>query len=100
MKVVLATGNAGKVREFAEMLAPLELHFVAQGALGIESAEETGQTFADNALLAARSWKQLSEMLFLVQEKASKCGLELHTHKTKSFHRQTEKIGAETGTVR
>ena len=54
MKVVLATGNAGKVREFAEMLAPLELQFVAQGALGIESAEETGQTFADNALLKAR----------------------------------------------
>jgi hypothetical protein len=54
VKVVLATGNAGKVREFAEMLAPLELHFVAQGALGIESAEETGQTFADNALLKAR----------------------------------------------
>lgn len=54
VKVVLATGNAGKVREFAEMLAPLELQFVAQGALGIESVEETGQTFADNALLKAR----------------------------------------------
>ena len=55
MKVVLATGNAGKVREFAEMLAPLELHFVAQGALGIESAEETGQTFIANAELKALS---------------------------------------------
>lgn len=54
MRVVLATGNAGKVREFAEMLAPLDLQFIAQGALGIESAEETGQTFADNALLKAR----------------------------------------------
>lgn len=54
MKVVLATGNAGKVREFAEMLAPLDLQLIAQGTLGIESADETGVTFEDNALLKAR----------------------------------------------
>jgi XTP/dITP diphosphohydrolase len=54
LKVVLATGNAGKLREFAEMLAPAGLEFVPQSALGIESPEETGDTFLDNALLKAR----------------------------------------------
>lgn len=54
MRVVLATGNAGKLREFAEMLGPLELDFVPQSALGIDSADETGDTFLDNALLKAR----------------------------------------------
>jgi XTP/dITP diphosphohydrolase len=54
VRVVLATGNAGKLREFAEMLGPLELDFVPQSELGIDPPEETGVTFLDNALLKAR----------------------------------------------
>ena len=54
MKVVLATGNAGKQREFAALLAPLGLELVLQSALGIVPAEETGATFEANALLKAR----------------------------------------------
>jgi XTP/dITP diphosphohydrolase len=54
MKVVLATGNAGKQREFAALLAPLGLELVLQSALGIVPAEETGTTFEANALLKAR----------------------------------------------
>jgi XTP/dITP diphosphohydrolase len=54
MQVVLATGNAGKQREFAALLAPLGFELVLQSALGIEPAEETGTTFEANALLKAR----------------------------------------------
>ena len=54
MRVVLATGNAGKIREFAELLGPLGFEFVAQAAFGIEPPEETGDTFEANALLKAR----------------------------------------------
>lgn len=53
-RVVLATGNAGKQREFATLLAPLGLQVVTQTDLGIAGAEETGHTFEDNALLKAR----------------------------------------------
>jgi XTP/dITP diphosphohydrolase len=53
-KVVLASGNAGKLREIGVLLAPLGLDLIPQGALGIESAPETGTTFIENALLKAR----------------------------------------------
>ncbi|MCX8956963.1 XTP/dITP diphosphatase [Erwinia psidii] len=53
-KVVLATGNAGKVRELADLLTSRGFDIVAQSALGVESAEETGLTFIENAILKAR----------------------------------------------
>jgi XTP/dITP diphosphohydrolase len=53
-RVVLATGNAGKVRELAALLAPLAIEIIPQTQLGISSADETGDTFEDNALLKAR----------------------------------------------
>jgi XTP/dITP diphosphohydrolase len=54
MRVVLASGNRGKLREFTELLAPLGIEFVPQSQLGIEPPEETGATFAANAILKAR----------------------------------------------
>ena len=54
MRVVLATANPGKQREFATLLAPRGFELVLQSDLGIESVEETGNTFEDNALLKAR----------------------------------------------
>jgi XTP/dITP diphosphohydrolase len=54
LRVVLASANAGKLRELAALLAPRGLELVPQSALGIEAAEETGKTFAANALLKAR----------------------------------------------
>ncbi len=54
MKTVLASGNAGKLRELAAILAPLGLELVAQSALGIDSPPETGSTFLENALIKAR----------------------------------------------
>ena len=53
MQVVLASANAGKQREFAALLAPYGIELLLQTALGIESIEETGATFAENALLKA-----------------------------------------------
>lgn len=52
-RVVFASGNAGKVREIAAMLGDA-VELVMQGDLNIESVEETGTTFTDNALLKAR----------------------------------------------
>lgn len=54
-KIVLATGNAGKVREFAAMLAGLGLEIAPQSAFGVPEAQETGLTFVENALLKARN---------------------------------------------
>lgn len=54
MRVVLATANPGKQREFATMLEPRGFELVLQAALGIASIPETGRTFEDNAVLKAR----------------------------------------------
>lgn len=59
-KVVLATGNAGKVRELADLLEGFGLNVVAQTALGVHSAEETGLTFIENAILKARHAAQVT----------------------------------------
>jgi len=53
-KLVLASGNAGKIREIAELFSDLNSEIAAQADFGIESPEETGQTFVENALLKAR----------------------------------------------
>ena len=53
-KIVLASNNAGKVREFQALLAPLNFQVIPQGELGIDSAEEPHHTFVENALVKAR----------------------------------------------
>jgi XTP/dITP diphosphohydrolase len=53
-RLVVATGNAGKMRELRALLGDLGFDLVAQTDLGIASVAETGATFADNALLKAR----------------------------------------------
>jgi XTP/dITP diphosphohydrolase len=52
--LVLATANAGKLREFRSLLAGLPLRIEPQSAFGVEAAEETGASFLENALLKAR----------------------------------------------
>ena len=54
MKLVLASGNAGKLKELQAMLAGLPLQIVAQGELGVSDVPETGLTFVENALIKAR----------------------------------------------
>ncbi len=53
-RLVLASGNAGKLRELHDMLAPLSIEVVAQGELGIGEADEPHVTFVENALAKAR----------------------------------------------
>jgi len=53
-RVVLASGNPGKQREFAALLAGLGIELLLQSALGVTSIEETGTSFEANALLKAR----------------------------------------------
>lgn len=57
-KLVLATHNAGKVREIGVLLAPHGLQVVGAAEMGIEEPEETGVTFADNAVLKAKAAAQ------------------------------------------
>ncbi|KGQ56659.1 nucleoside-triphosphate diphosphatase [Gallibacterium anatis str. Avicor] len=59
-KIILATGNQGKVNEMANVLAEFGFEVVAQTALGIESPEETGLTFVENALIKARHAAKIS----------------------------------------
>lgn len=53
-KIVLATSNVGKVREMADVLREFGFEVIAQSEFGIESPEETGLTFVENALIKAR----------------------------------------------
>ena len=53
-KLVLASNNAGKLREFQALLAPLDFEVIPQGQLGILSCEEPFETFVENALAKAR----------------------------------------------
>jgi XTP/dITP diphosphohydrolase len=54
-KLVIASHNAGKGREIAELLAPFGTEVVSAGSLGLPEPEETGETFLDNALIKARA---------------------------------------------
>jgi XTP/dITP diphosphohydrolase len=53
-RLVLASGNAGKLREFASLLEPLGIALLGQRSLGITDAEEPYGTFLENALTKAR----------------------------------------------
>jgi XTP/dITP diphosphohydrolase len=54
VKLVLASGNPGKLREIGALLAPLAIEVVPQSQLGIAEAEEPYETFLENALAKAR----------------------------------------------
>ncbi|TMH86129.1 MAG: RdgB/HAM1 family non-canonical purine NTP pyrophosphatase [Betaproteobacteria bacterium] len=53
-KLVLASSNPGKLREFEALLAPLGMEVVAQASLGVSDADEPHGTFVENALAKAR----------------------------------------------
>lgn len=53
-KLVLASGNPGKIREIARLLTPLGLEIVPQSQFGVGPAEEPHATFVENALAKAR----------------------------------------------
>lgn len=67
-KLVLASNNAGKVREFQELLAPFHFQVIPQGELGIPSAEEPHHTFVENALAKARHASAVSGLPALADD--------------------------------
>jgi XTP/dITP diphosphohydrolase len=54
-RVVLASSNKGKVREFSELLADRDMTVVPQSDFAVPDADETGLTFVENAILKARN---------------------------------------------
>ena len=67
-RVVLATGNAGKQRELAALLAPHGLILILQSQLGVTPIDETGATFEANALLKARHAARISGLPALADD--------------------------------
>jgi XTP/dITP diphosphohydrolase len=59
-RFVLASGNAGKLREFSELLADTGMVLARQSDFGIEPPPETGTTFLENALIKARNAARLT----------------------------------------
>lgn len=53
-KLVLATGNQGKVKELAEMLSALDINVMPQSDFNVSEVAETGTTFVENAIIKAR----------------------------------------------
>jgi XTP/dITP diphosphohydrolase len=64
-RIVLASGNAGKLAEMRQILADTGIELVAQGKLGIADADETASTFVENALLKARQAARVSGLAAL-----------------------------------
>ena len=67
-KLVLASNNAGKVKEFQALLAPLNFAVIPQGELSIPAADEPFQTFVENALAKARHASALSGLPALADD--------------------------------
>lgn len=66
--LVLASGNAGKLTEFNQLLSPLGLDVRAQAEFGVQDVEETGLTFVENALLKAREASRVSGLPALADD--------------------------------
>jgi XTP/dITP diphosphohydrolase len=68
VRLVVATGNAGKLAEIRALLDRPGLELVAQRELGITDADETGSTFVENALIKARHAASLSGLPALADD--------------------------------
>lgn len=54
-RLILATHNPGKLREISALLAPLSISVIPAGTIGLPEPDETGATFAENALIKAKA---------------------------------------------
>lgn len=61
-RIVLASGNKGKVREINTILAGLDIEVVPQSDFDVPEVEETGLTFVENAILKARNAAQHTDL--------------------------------------
>jgi XTP/dITP diphosphohydrolase len=67
-RLVVASGNPGKLAEIGALLAPLGIEVVSQGELGIADAEEPHFTFLENALAKARHTSRASGLAALADD--------------------------------
>ncbi|AJP47765.1 nucleoside-triphosphate diphosphatase [Rugosibacter aromaticivorans] len=67
-KLVLASNNPGKLREFAELLAPLNFQLVPQADFAVPEADEPHATFIENALTKARHAARLTGLPALADD--------------------------------
>lgn len=67
-QVVLASANAGKIRELEALLAPHGMHVVSQSDFEISSIEETGASFVENAIIKARHAARLSGLASIADD--------------------------------
>ena len=67
-RVVLASANAGKIRELEALLAPLGMVIVPQSDFDIPGAEEVGESFVENAILKARHAARLSGLAAIADD--------------------------------
>ena len=67
-KLVIATGNSGKLKELQALLEPLSTEVISQKSLGITDAEETGLSFVENALIKARHASRYSGLPALADD--------------------------------
>jgi XTP/dITP diphosphohydrolase len=67
-RLVLASSNEGKLREFRRLLIPLRIDVTAQAALGIPDADEPHATFVENALAKARHASRLAQLPALADD--------------------------------
>lgn len=66
--LVLASSNAGKLREFNSLLADFGFEVIRQADLGVTDAEEAGLSFVENALLKARHASQITGLAALADD--------------------------------
>ena len=67
-KLVIATHNAGKLKEISALLAPHGVECISAGALGLPEPAETGTTFVENALIKARAAAEASGLAALADD--------------------------------
>lgn len=67
-KIVLASGNAGKLREFSQLFAGWHIEVVPQSAFDVPEADETGLSFIENALIKARHASRISGLPALADD--------------------------------
>ena len=66
--LLVASHNQGKVREIADLLSPFGVAVRGAAELGLAEPEETGRTFAENALLKARTAAAASGLVALADD--------------------------------
>ncbi|MFA0810337.1 RdgB/HAM1 family non-canonical purine NTP pyrophosphatase [Microbulbifer epialgicus] len=67
-RIVLASGNAGKLREFSQLFSTWDIEVLPQSEFGVADAEETGLSFIENALIKARHASRISGLPALADD--------------------------------